>query len=312
MLTAAPGVALTPDIRGATPGLRPEIPTSFLLLPMNREFRQQIAQTTLAALQTGCYQSGEGPAVDLATAQRAAETGSRLYSPADAGLLLRELHPVPGPPADIQVYAATTLEAAARLTAEYRRVGCLNFASARNPGGGFLGGSQAQEESLARSSGLYPCLTQFKQMYAHNSRPDGTALYSDYLVYSPGVPVFRGEAGEWLPQPLLLDIITAPAVNAGALQRNSPELMPQLEPVMRHRLRLVLATAIRHGVEALVLGAWGCGVFGNDPAQVARLFREALADPAIRNRFRRIDFAIFDPKPPHAVLRAFEEALQGA
>ena len=46
-----------------------------------------------------------------------------------------------------------------------------------------------------------------------------------------------------------------------------------------------------------------------DPALVAQLFAEALAEPAIRGRFRRIDFAVFDPKPPHAVLRAFEQAL---
>ncbi|MET4105278.1 TIGR02452 family protein [Hymenobacter sp. UYP22] len=276
---------------------------------MTREIRQHIAQTTLEALQTGSYQPANGPAVALAAWQQQAVTGSRLYSPADASLLLRELSPTPGPPAEVRVYQATTLEAAAHLTAEFSKVAGLNFASARNPGGGFLNGSQAQEESLARSSGLYPCLKQFSQMYSHNSRAGSTGLYSDYLVYSPAVPVFRGEAGEWLAQPFPLDIITAPAVNAGALRRNSPELLPQLEPVMRYRLRLVLAAATRHGVEALILGAWGCGVFGNDPAQVARLFAEALADPAIRNRFRRIDFAIFDPKPPHATLRAFEQAF---
>ncbi|RSK24778.1 TIGR02452 family protein [Hymenobacter metallilatus] len=273
---------------------------------MNREIRQQIAHSTLAALQAGGYQPAGGATVSLAAGQRAAETGSRLYHPADAELLLRELHAGPGRPAEVRVYPASTLEAAAPLVGEFGKVGCLNFASARNPGGGFLGGSQAQEESLARSSGLYPCLKQFRQMYAHNNRPGSTGLYSDYLVYSPGVPVFRGEAGEWLAAPFHLDIITAPAVNAGALRRN---LLPQLEPVLRHRLRLVLATAIRHGVEALVLGAWGCGVFGNDPAQVARLFADALADPAVRTRFRRLDFAILDPKPPHAVLRAFEQAL---
>jgi uncharacterized protein (TIGR02452 family) len=172
-----------------------------------------------------------------------------------------------------------------------------------------LGGSQAQEESLARSSGLYPCLTQFAELYTYNSQPTSTALYSDHLIYSPGVPVLRLDDGQWRPQPLLLDIITAPAVNAGALARNAPHLLPQLVPTMRQRLRLVLAAAARHGAEALVLGAWGCGVFANDPAQIAELCAEALAEPAIRGRFRRIDFAIFDPKSPHAVLRAFEQKL---
>lgn len=275
---------------------------------MNRYYRQQLARDTLAALENGRYPGPTGP-VNFAEAQRAAQAGSRLYRPADAADLLRELTWPAGPLAEVRVQNATTLEAAAQLSAEFGRVGVLNFASARHPGGGFLGGSQAQEESLARSSGLYPCLTQFAEMYSHNSLPTSTGLYSDYLIYSPGVPMLRRDDGQWLPRPLLLDIITAPAVNAGALARNAPHLLPQLVPTMRQRLRLVLAAAARHGLEALVLGAWGCGVFANDPAQVARLFAEALAEPTIRGRFRCIAFAIFDPKPPHVVLRAFENEL---
>jgi len=277
---------------------------------MNRDIRQRIAQSTLDALAQGAYQTADNQRVPLAEAQRAAETGSLLYRPNQAEELLRELDQPAGAPAEVRVYQATTLEATAALTRAGGRVGCLNFASARNPGGGFLGGSQAQEESLARSSGLYPCLTQFREMYAHNARPDSTGLYSDYFIYSPGVPVFRGEAGEWLEQPFTVDFIRAPAVNAGALRRNSPELLPQLRPTMQRRLRLVLAAAARHGIDSLVLGAWGCGVFGNEPAEVAELFAEALADEQIRGRFRRIDFAIFDPQPPHDTLLAFERALK--
>ncbi len=276
---------------------------------MNRDFRQKLAQGTLDAIEQGFYKTPAGQ-VEFATAQQAAQAGSRLYRPTCAADLLREFDSVaPGPPAEVRVCNATTLAAATQLASEFGRVGVLNFASARHPGGGFLSGSQAQEESLARSSGLYPCLTQFAEMYAYNSRPASTALYSDYLIYSPGVPVLRHDDGEWLAQPLRLDVITAPAVNAGALARNSPELLPQVMPTMRQRLRLVLAVAARHEIEALVLGAWGCGVFGNDPAQVAQLFAEALAEPAIRGRFRRLDFAIFDPKPPHSVLQVFNQVL---
>ena len=277
---------------------------------MNRDIRVRIAQSTLAALEQGFYLTPTNQQIVLADLQRAAETGSHLYRPADADDLLREFDQPGGVPAEVRVYHATTLEAAAALVGTGDRVGCLNFASARNPGGGFLGGSQAQEESLARSSGLYPCLTQFREMYAHNARPDSTGLYSDYFSYAPGVPVFRGEAGEWLNEPFQLDIITAPAVNAGALQRNNPEMLPQLVPTMRRRIRLVLAAAARHGIDSLVLGAWGCGVFANDPAQIAELFAEALAEPNIRGRFRRLDFAVLDPKPPQATLQAFERILK--
>ncbi|MGI4874432.1 MAG: TIGR02452 family protein [Janthinobacterium lividum] len=273
---------------------------------MNRKY---IAQTTLEALEKGAYRTAHDQLISLATDQRAAQTTSRLYRPTEANDLLGEFDQPAGPPARVRVYQATTLHAAAALATGNGRVGCLNFASARNPGGGFLKGSQAQEESLARSSGLYPCLTQFREMYAHNALPGSTGLYSDYLIYSPQVPVIRSDDGDWLTEPFLLDILTAPAVNAGALQRNNPDLLPQLVPTMQQRIRLVLAVAARHGIDTLILGAWGCGVFANDPAQIAQLFAEALAEPNIRGRFRRIDFAIFDPTPPHSVLQAFEQAL---
>lgn len=276
---------------------------------MNRETRQKIAQETLAALAHGTYRAADGSEVALRTWQHAAEQGSRLYEPAEVPELLRTLTQPAGAPAEIRVYQATTLEAGARLVLDYQRVGCLNFASARHPGGGFLGGSQAQEESLARSSGLYPCLTRFPEMYRFNARPESTALYSDYAIYSPGVPVFRTDAGGWLPEPFCLDIITSPAVNAGALRQNSPELLAQLVPTMQRRIRQVLALAAQHGCDALILGAWGCGVFGNEPRQLAGLFAEALAEPAVRGRFRRVDFAIFDPKPPHHTLTAFADGL---
>ncbi|RTQ46819.1 TIGR02452 family protein [Hymenobacter gummosus] len=276
---------------------------------MNRENRQQLARLTLDALQQGRYPTSNGREVSIEAWQHAAHHGSLLYRPADADALGQELAAAPtdAAPAELRVYQATTLEAAQALGREFGRVGVLNFASARNPGGGFLGGSQAQEESLARSSGLYPCIAQFREMYEHNAHLNG--LYSDYFIYSPGVPVIRDDAGRWLEEPYRIDVVTAPAVNAGALRRNSPELLPELVPTMQRRIRLVLAAAARHGCEALVLGAWGCGVFGNEPAQVAQLFAEALQEPGVRSRFRRIDFAVFDPKPPHATLRAFESAL---
>ncbi|HLK97933.1 MAG TPA: TIGR02452 family protein [Hymenobacter sp.] len=87
-------------------------------------------------------------------------------------------------------------------------------------------------------------------------------------------------------------------------------MLPQLVPTMQRRIRQVLGIAALHKCEVLVLGAWGCGVFQNDPQQIARLFAEALAEPGIRGRFRRLDFAIFDPKPPHPTLEAFQQELQ--
>ena len=102
----------------------------------------------------------------------------------------------------------------------FNKVLCLNFASAKNPGGGFLNGSQAQEESLARATGLYPCISQMTQLYEKN-RYYGSCLYLNDMIYSPQVPVIRDDNDELLNKIFLISILTAPAVNAGAVRKNA-------------------------------------------------------------------------------------------
>src|SRR5205823_13858109 len=109
----------------------------------------------------------------------------------------------------------TTLAAARRLAAEGHRVVALNFASARHPGGGFLGGARAQEESLCRASGLFACIDG-NEMYRHHAPMPG-GMYTNYAIYSPGVPVFRTDDGGLLDEPHPCAFVTAPAGNAGAI-----------------------------------------------------------------------------------------------
>src|SRR6185436_15287898 len=148
----------------------------------------------------------------------------------------------------------------------------LNFASAKHPGGGFLTGALAQEESLARSSGLYACLVS-------------------YAIYSPDVPVFRDDTGHLLPQPYSCSFITAPAVNAKVVLDRDRARRPEVRAAMYERVERVLGIAAAHGHPALVLGAWGCGVFGNDPQQIAELFAAALHGP-FRGVFATVVFAV--------------------
>ncbi|MFN8419489.1 MAG: TIGR02452 family protein [Anaerolineae bacterium] len=143
----------------------------------------------------------------------------------------------------------------------------LNFASAKHPGGGFLGGAKAQEESLARSSGLYPSLLKCPAYYQHNRRRSN-ALYSDWMIYSPACPIWRRDDGSWLEMPYTVDFITSPAPNAGAVRVNSPADIPQIAPTLVDRSAKVLALAARWRCEALILGAWGCGVFRSDPLRL--------------------------------------------
>lgn len=206
----------------------------------------------------------------------------------------------------IEATDETTLSALLRLNSEDSgHLACLNFASAKNPGGGFLGGAEAQEESLARASALYPCLLAARAYYEEN-RACRTALYLDRVIWSPGVPFFRDDEGALLARPVLASVITAPAPNAGAVAANEAARMNEIEPTLKRRAGLVLDIAVERDVQTLVLGAWGCGVFRNDPRLVATVFAGLLAGE-FSNAFNRIVFAIYDKSPGQSVLRIFRK-----
>jgi uncharacterized protein (TIGR02452 family) len=96
-------------------------------------------------------------------------------------------------------------------------------------------------------------------------------------------------------------------VNAGALRRNEPQAVARIEATMLARIEKVLALAVVHGHETLVLGAWGCGVFANDPADVARWFARYLrGDGAFRTAFRKVVFAILAASADRPTLSPFE------
>lgn len=183
----------------------------------------------------------------------------------------------------------------------------MNFASAKNPGGGFLGGAQAQEEALARSSALYPCLLTQPAYYERN-RSQKSALYLDLAIFSPAVPFFKDDNGRLLDRAICASVITAPAPNAGAARQNRPEDLPKVEPTLRRRAEMVLAIAETEGVDRLILGAWGCGIFRNDPAIVADTFAALLCNAgAYAGAFAKIVSAVFDRTPDQLMLAVFRE-----
>lgn len=271
-----------------------------------KDTRASLAQQTLQIIEAGHYTAPSGRRIELRESIAASVVGTKLFreeTPA-AKPTLREW------PTRITVTAETTCEAIARLAAENGRSLCaLNFASARNPGGGFLGGAQAQEEALARSSTLYPTLLAQPEYYERN-RANRSTLYLDLAIYSPLVAFFRDDAGALLETPVFTAVITAPAPNAGAIHANEPARAAEIEPTLRRRAALVLAIAAHEGVERLILGAWGCGVFRNDPKMVARVFAELLtARGAFAATFEELVFAIYDRTETQAVMNAFRAEL---
>ena len=106
------------------------------------------------------------------------------------------------------------------------------------------------------------------------------------------MPIIKDEAGEPLDAPTLASMITAPAVNTGVVLRQEPANIEWIEPVLKRRMEMVLALCLKHNHKTLVLGAWGCGVFQNDPAVVAGMFKELLLGK-YKNQFERVVFAIY-------------------
>ncbi|MEV7414515.1 TIGR02452 family protein [Streptomyces sp. NPDC089919] len=234
----------------------------------------------------GSYTTAAGARVSIAPALAAARAGTVSHSPdfAPAGT---------GPFAGAaEVTDEDSMRAARRLTdGGVAHLAVLNFASARNPGGGYLRGAKAQEEDLCRTALLYPCLLEAPDYYAAH-RASADLAYSHRVIFSPHVPVIRDGARALLDQPYRVSFLTSPAPNAGQLALRSPGETVDVRDTLTERARRVLGAAAHHGVRELVLGAWGCGVFRNDPAEVADAFAEALHTHGAP--FTRITFAVWD------------------
>jgi uncharacterized protein (TIGR02452 family) len=267
-----------------------------------RDRAAALGRETVEILHRGHYRSPGGRTVQIADMVRAAVAGTRSYPP-EARL------PEPSGGSFVTRFEVTnesTLQAARRLVDGGHRPAALNFASAKNPGGGFLSGARAQEESLARCSGLYACLDGNPMYDFHRQRHD--AMYTSYAVYSPDVPVFRADDGTLLEEPYLCAFITAPAANAKVVLERDRSRRAEVTSAMAERVRKALTIAQVHGHDALVLGAWGCGVFGNDPKEIAGLFAEALQGP-FRGAFARVAFAVLDWSDDRHFIKPFEQTF---
>jgi putative RNA 2'-phosphotransferase len=272
---------------------------------VSRAQKVEIAKQSLAVCEAGFYTNAAGARVDLTAAIDEAKAGTGLY---ERGVDRLEA-PTKRAQTKIAVTGETTIEAMLRLAKGGGHLGCLNFASAKRPGGGFLGGAQAQEESLARASALYPCLQTHPEYYQRN-KDFHSPLYLDIILYSPLVPFFRDDNGGWFDAPVLASVITAAAPNASALREQKKFDAEDVAEVLRQRSDFVLAIAAHHKIDRLVLGAWGAGVFGNDPALVAKIFADLLRGPYV-GAFGEVVFAVLGTRESSVNHRAFAEVFGG-
>lgn len=264
---------------------------------MERSTLARLGREAVEIMARGSYRAPSGAEVSIADAQARAVAATREIKPTDG--------PLRAPRTDrttrFEVTPETTLEAAARLTAA--RPLALNFASATKPGGGFLGGAQAQEESIARSSSLYATLRD-REMHRHHSHPRNP-MYTHWAIHSPDVPIFRKDDGTLLERAHTACFLTCAAVNAGVVLSRDESRKAEVARVMRERIARVLAIAAHEDHATLILGAWGCGVFRNDTEDIALAFREAL-DGAFARAFEHVVFAVYDTSPERRFRGPFE------
>ena len=202
-----------------------------------------------------------------------------------------------------------TLITAFRLFDKGKKTAVLNFANPVEPGGGVLRGANAQEEYLCRASNLYSCLksNQAKSYYLfHNellqmNQFRSMFLSSDRIVYSSGVTFIREDIGyypdtqckpvqQYTDNWRSIDVITC----AAPFFSGSGYILPNgdLYHLLCCRIKNIFEVAIEHDIEALVLGAFGCGAFHNPPTIVAKAFSDVLLEKRYLHAFSDVVFAV--------------------
>lgn len=191
----------------------------------------------------------------------------------------------------VRVVKGRTLETASKLSG---RIGILDFASAKHPGGGVTTGARAQEESICRCTTLYPVLNSecCADWYNFNN---SHREHSKGYIYIPDVTVIKKD-GDSDNEEILsaderfkVDVIVSAAPNLAVF--GSKMTNKVLLEIHKLKARQILSEAENHGVTSLVLGAFGCGVFRNDPEVVAKAYREVI--PEFAEAFDEIVFAIY-------------------
>jgi uncharacterized protein (TIGR02452 family) len=268
-------------------------------LQIRRDVAAALGASAVKAAQDGFYLTKTGQAVVWRDAVQTACATKQSIAP-KAVLLPNTQQPFEE--TRVQVTNETTLGASFRLVERGLQPIALNFANGVQPGGGFLMGATAQEEVLCRSSALYQTLVGDPMYEEHRRRqlPDST----DWAIYSPNVPVFRTDDGTELERPWLLSFITCAAPYAPAVGQ------PLAGDLLNQRIHKLLAIAHGYGYSALVLGAWGCGAFANDPRRTAIDFRHALEHEYDR-AFSEVVFAIADWSPEREFLGPFRDVFCG-
>ena len=155
----------------------------------------------------------------------------------------------------------------------YENICALNFASFFNPGGGYITGASAQEESLCAVSNLFPILKKLDIYEERSNYKDCKPEYESELIYTPSV-LFTTWQDIVVKDPIEVDVLSCAAPNC--YRAKVKKYSPEYEEALKERIEAIFIYPALNGAKTLILGAWGCGVFGNSPKYVATEFQKAI------------------------------------
>lgn len=278
--------------------LYPKISIENSILPKRDEIRKIFVRTFLNTVQivnSGFYLTEDGKTVELHRDKRLTD-GTTFYE--------KEFYVSNVPSLNEETFFEVTdkdcLKEAVRLSKEGFYPAVLNMANRQNPGGGVLGGSRAQEESIFRRTSLFTSLYQFAPYASEFGIKKSEFQYPldpNYGgIYSPDVILFRDSEKygcKLLDNPEYVSVITVAAMNRPEIDSKG-RISSHLVEGVKNKMRTIFRIALRHRHDSLVLGAWGCGAFCNPPKHIASLFHEVLKEEEFKNKFRKIVFAIIE------------------
>lgn len=179
-------------------------------------------------------------------------------------------------PAKFELVNIDSVSAIFEFAQANKRTAVLNFASYKEAGGLFLKGSTAQEEALCHESFLFNVLRNFENSYyAVNCKQLNRGLYKNTALYSPNIIFFRGEKST------PCDVITCAAPNRNVSIKYTNVLLTENNKVLYNRIEYIKDIALNQHVDTLILGAYGCGVFKQDPITVASYIKDVFANSGI-------------------------------
>ncbi len=188
----------------------------------------------------------------------------------------------------------------------------LNFASPDNPTDEAKYGRKSQEADLCRKSTLSLSLeSKYAKPFYDIYKKTDSALASDAMILSPNVEIIRDKNNMLLEESLIVSVLSCVAPTANKAQCE----MQELEKILYNRIQSILHIAAAYKYEYLVLGAWGCGTFGNDAKQVSNLFYRALKEfhcgiHTEKDYFSRIVFAVYDRTEDLYNYRSFKDNFE--